>query len=497
MVNRTIVNAVLDFAVQNPEKVVIVESEGKRHTYGELAQVLKKIACYIESENLKPGSRILVECTQDFRYLACGLACHLTGMVFVPIEHNASVQRIDEIAKNLEASLFISDNAVLEGIKTVPISGIVEWKSGVIGRTLEFTDADKWGLQLPETLAEILYTTGTTGKPKGIMISNQNNISIAENIIYGTQMKKDNIELVPMPLSHSHGLRTCYANLLNGSTVVLFDGVMNVQKIYKAIKEFEVSAIDLSPSAAKVLLKISKGMFRNFSRQIDYVELGTAVLDEDTKMALKQTFPQSRLYNFYGSTEAGRSCILDFNSEDDVAYCIGYPARNAKFIITDEAKSECQSSVDNPGILAVSGKMNMLGYWNDPVTTKDTMSNGYIYTSDLAYIDDKGRIFVLGRADDVINYKGIKISPEEIEVPTQRYKGVVDCACVAMKDQLCGQVPHLFIQVVDEDNFDLETFGKYLKSILSIERVPKRIDFIGKIPRTSNGKLQRKALNRE
>lgn len=494
MSERTIVDSVLEFAIQNPEKVAIVDSEGS-HTYGRLAQALQKIAYYFEAENLKHGSRVLVECTQDFRYLACGLACHLTGMVFVPIEHNASVQRIDAIAKNLEADLFISDNAVLEEIKTVLISGIVEWKLNVIGG--EFAGADKWGMQLPETLAEILYTTGTTGKPKGIMISNQNNIAIAENIIYGTQMKKDNVELVPMPLSHSHGLRTCYANLLNGSTVVLFDGVMNVQKIYEAIKEFEVSAIDLSPSAAKVLLKISKGMFKDISNQIDYVELGTAVLDEDTKMALKQTFPTSRLYNFYGSTEAGRSCILNFSSEDDVPYCIGYPARNARFIIADETKRECKSSSDNPGLLAVSGKMNMLGYWNDSVTVKNTMVNGYIYTSDLAYIDDKGRIFVLGRADDVINYKGIKISPEEIETPVQKYKGVVDCACVAMKDKMCGQVPHLYIQVVNKDNFDLTAFTEYLKTILSIERVPKRIDFIEKIPRTSNGKLQRKVLNNE
>ncbi len=488
---------IIEKAICFPEKVAIYD-EKNVITYMTLVEnVIKLSNCLDNKYTLKKGDRIIVECSQSASYLIIALACHLSNIVFVPCEKDVSEERFNIMIEAIKPSLIVRmDENADRDRSVVSYSDILTNAKGFCGESSVATALVESFLQKTyedNELSEILYTTGTTGKPKGIMISHANNVAVAENIIAGTEMKEDNVEIVPLPLSHSHGLRTCYANLMNGSTIVLVDGVMNVKYIYETIERCKVTSLDLTPSAAKVLIKLTKGKLADYSDQIDYIELGTAVLDEDTKQELKQLFPKSRLYNFYGSTEAGRCCVLDFNTENDIPYCIGFPAINAEFAVRNDNREIISSSLSEQGLLSVKGKMNMLGYWQADEVTQTTLIDGYIYTSDLSYIDDEGRVFVLGRADDVINYKGIKISPEEIEGPALKYEGVIDCACVPIDDKMCGQAPKLYIKTNDTA-FDISLYRGFLKSNLGEMRCPKEIEIIDEIPRTNNGKLLRKKL---
>lgn len=125
--------------------------------------------------------------------------------------------------------------------------------------------------------------------------------------------------------------------------------------------------------------------------------------------------------------------------------CIGKPAVNAHFIVVDENRKEIASSIDNLGFLASSGAINMKEYFKAPELTASTMSNGYVYTKDLGYIDEEGLVYMLGRKDDVINYGGIKISPEELEAIIVKNPIIKDCALIPVKDALTGQAPKLLI----------------------------------------------------
>lgn len=486
----TIEEAVRHTALTAPNKTAVIDRSGV-YSYSYVAAMMARISNFLtKGLGLAKGERVMAECTQDAVFLILSLACHFSRLVFVPVERNTSLERSELILSTVKPALFVHEN---DRPKSADVRQISYTELLDLSKGFDENETEKEPFDMDE-LCEILYTTGTTGTPKGIMLSHKNNAAIAENIICATKMSADNIELVPLPLSHSHGLRTCYANLLNGSAVVLFDGVMDAKSIYNAIGEYKINALDLSPSAAKILLKLTKGRLSDYREQIRFVELGTALLDEETKAALKQTFPHSRLYNFYGSTEAGRCCCLDFNSGDDIPFCIGYPSKNASFIVCDGEKNVISSSKENTGLLAVTGAMNMLGYWGDKAATDAALINGYIYSNDLSYIDEAGRVFVLGRADDVINYKGIKISPEEIEAPAMKYFAVADCACVAIADKLCGQAPKLFVQPKEGMELDKNELTAFLKDILDETRMPKIIEIIDRIPRSSNGKLLRKQL---
>lgn len=485
---ESMVQILSDYAVRQPNQIFVADVLGE-YTYIQVWNEVKKLGTWFVNNGYLPGDRILVECTQDVRYVICNMACQLSQMVFVPIEHKASADRIIMIAEETEAALFINEAEYDVSVKMISLKILFEELHNI-------SDICDFDFPRADSLTEILYTTGTTGKSKGISISNRNNIALAENIQSGTEMKPGNVEIIPLPLSHSHGLRCFYANLLNGGTVVLIDGVTNVRKVFELLEKYSVTAMDVSPSAAVVLIRLSKGKLSEYNSKFDYVQVGTAALSEEIKEQLLKNLPDVRLYNFYGSTESGRTCALDFNKEKR-ENCIGRPTKNARFIVTDDDRNEIQSSAENMGLLASAGPMNMMEYYKQPELTSEIMRDGFIFTNDLGYIDEDGFVYVLGRKDDVINYKGIKIAPDEIEGVASGYEGIIDCGCVGKVDKVSGQVPVLFIQVENQEEFDKKSFIDYLGKHIDGNKMPKDVLFIDSIPRTYNGKIQRKELKKQ
>lgn len=480
---KTLPEILYMYVLNQPDQLCVVDSIGT-YTYSEFWKKIISATTKLKNLSIKVGDCILVECTQDANYLACDFACNFIGAIFVPVEHKASVDRINQICEETKAVLFIHEEEVNVTCDKMSFSKLFDAPENSIVEVV-FPKGNE--------VAEILYTTGTTGKSKGIVVTHFNNVALAENIAYGTEMKERNVELIPLPISHSHGLRCCYANFYKGGCVVLTEGVSQIKKIYDLIVKYKVTAIDVSPTAMTYLIKLSKGKFSEFDEQFDYIQIGTAMLQEDVKNILKNQFPNVRLYNFYGSTESGRSCVLNFNSADDRKYCIGKPTKNAKFIITDLDRNPIVSSAEHTGILACAGSMNMKGYLNQPELTESICENGYIFTSDEGYIDENGFVYVIGRIDDVINYKGIKISPSEIEEVASNYSDVEDCACVPLSDSAAGQVPKLFIKV-NKKTFERSKFVEYLRAHIDQNKMPREITVIDTIPRTYNGKIKRKDL---
>lgn len=483
---RSIIEALEHFSKETPDRLCIAD-DNSEYTYREMWQKVEIYAAALKKRNVQKEDKIVVECTQDARYLVICLACQRIGAVFVPVENKMTPEKTTQIVTDVNAKCFFTEN-----IKTG-----LEQECSIASLEQETVERVEQKISYPtgDDIAEILFTTGATGKSKGIVLSNENNIAIAENIISGTEKERNCIELIFFPLSHSHGIRSCYANLLNGSASVIAKNIMNLKWIFSSMEKYKVTALDISPNAAHILLKLSKGALADYKTQITCVQVGTAFLDEELKEELIGIRPHSRLYNFYGSTESGRVCVLDFSRIRGKEGCIGKPAVNAKFMMTDEARNPIQTSREHPGLIAVSGKMNMVGYLNDKELTEKTKHGGYIYTNDVGYIDEDGYVYVLGRADDVINYKGIKIMPEEIEKQALRYEEIVDCACVAEDDKMCGQIPKLFVQVKDKNTFREVELMKFLSKIIEVSRMPQKIVVIDEIPRTSNGKILRRKLS--
>lgn len=484
---HSIVEAVFYHAEVQPDKLCLVDEQEKL-TYAQYVERIRNMADVFQRQGIKKGDRVVVEAQQTASFLAIELALQLIGAIFVPLERNCAAEKIQAIAASCDARYVITAD---------PPEGPCEGFS--YAQLIEMTGAATQlePVRFPKgyEISEILFSTGTTGKEKGIVLSHENDIALAENVMYGTGMEQDNVEMIPSPLNHSHGLRRYYGNMLCGATVVLVSSVMNIPSFFQSMEENHVNSMDLVPSALSILLKLSKNKLADYKNVIRYIQFGAAPLTDKDKEQIKELLPHTRLYNFYGSTESGCICIHEFGRGEDKKKCIGKPAYNAKIVVTGENGEIIRSSKETPGLLASYGKMNMLGYWRDEEETNRVLRDGYIYSNDEGYYDEDGDIILFGRKGDVINVGGNKVSPEEIENAAKKLDGIVDCGCIAIPDSVKGYTPKLFVQIEEGFPFDPQEIRNRLSVVLEPYKVPRYIERIDSIPRTYNGKLLRRELH--
>lgn len=484
---NSVVQAVFSHAETKKDKICLADEKGSV-TYGEYKKLILNIAAEFQSLGIKKDDKVVIEASQTIDFLASALAVQLIGAVFVPVERNCAWDKTLRIAETADAVLAVSlkerENGNIKHISMASLAESAKEKAKTV--SYEFFDRD--------TVCELLFSTGTTGKEKGIAITNGNNIALAENVMYGVEMEEDNVEMIPSPLNHSHGLRRYYANMVKGATVVLATGVMNVIGFFGLMDKYGVNSMDLVPTALTVLLRLSKGKFADYKHVMRYIQFGSAPLADGDKETIRTLLPETHLYNFYGSTESGCICIYDFNDGKDKPKCIGKPTYNAKIVIVDEDRNEIEATENNTGLLASFGGMNMKGYWKDEEETSKVMYEGGIYSNDESYFDEDGDIILLGRKGDVINVGGNKVSPDEIEDVVKKMQGVEDCGCIGISDPLKGNTPKLFVQMKKGCTFDSAAIRTHIASSLEPYKVPSVIEEIDLIPRSFNGKLLRRDL---
>jgi acyl-CoA synthetase (AMP-forming)/AMP-acid ligase II len=160
----------------------------------------------------------------------------------------------------------------------------------------------------------------------------------------------------------------------------------------------------------------------------------------------------------------------------------------------DENRNPIKSSKENQGLIAISGGMVMQGYYNAPELTAEVLKDGVVYTNDIGYIDDEGYVYMLGRRGDVINIGGLKIAPTEVENVVLRYPDIADCACFAKEDRMGGVVPRLNVVMKKGCELDAAKLRAHMAEHLEAFKIPKQIVAVDELPKTSNGKLDRKRL---
>lgn len=488
---HSIVEAIRKYTDVQPDALCLADAK-RCFSYSEVWAHVAQARGKLLKAGLLRGDCVLVEHTQDALFSIALLAIQAAGGISVPLERGVSADRFHQIIDETSARYVIGKHCAQylpDGVTFFDLTAFSE--NMVLPAPIQPVHAFPTG----EETAEILFSTGTTGKSKGIELTHNNVIAVAENVVYGVEMQTGNVEMIFAPLSHSHGLRRHYANLLSGNAVVFCENVVFAQNIFDLMDRYAVTAVDIVPSAIKILLKISGNKLADYGNQLRYVQIGTAPLEQAEKARLRELLPHTRLYDFYGSTEAGCSCIIDFNKEPDRVGCIGKPTINSKIRIVDENRQPIAAlTPEQAGFIACSGAMLMKGYWHQPELTKSVVEDGFIYTSDRGYFDGDGYLYLLGREDDVINCGGIKISPDEIERVVMRYSPISECACVAKKDAVSGQVPVLFLVLKAGETFERNVLFSILNANVDANKIPRDIQFLDELPRTFNGKLQRRKL---
>ncbi len=477
----SLVEQILAHSSTRPDKIALIDKDTTL-TYQELGKHIQYAASALKKLAAK-GDCILIQANHSCAFVVGVLAIHYAGLVCVPVDKNLPKENLAEIIGLTKAQIIIG-NSASSGIQEISFEQIMQCAEDV--RVNEFPHKDD--------LADLFFTTGTTGKPKGVTYDHRALVAVVENLINGSHMEDDTVYLVYGPLNHVFSVRKIYYTLYCGCSVVLLSGLLNVKLFFSMMDKWRVTATHLLPTAAKMLFKLTGDKLGDYKDQLTFIETGTAPFAEEDKTRLRDLLPNTRLYFGYGCSEADCATKIEYSKYPDKKDSVGRTTVHTTIMIVDKNRNEIVSTRDHPGYVAIKGDMNMTGYWNEPELTAEVMENGFVFTNDIGYFDDEGFLYILGRDGDVINVGGIKVSAKEIEDKAILFPAVEDCAVIPIPDAISIQVPKLFVKIKDGEVFDEKEIMAFLAGYFETYMLPRVITQTDQIPRTFNGKIIKSKL---
>lgn len=423
------------FAKLTPEKAAII-SGNETLSY---ASLYKRIQERAKQLNLEKGQPHVFTATQDADFIVTYCAIHLCGAVCIPLEASTPKERLNDIH-----------------CKISPPKG--GW---------EVTD--------------ILYTTGTTGEAKGVMLSSEAWTANAENLIDRLGFTSDLLFIICGPLNHLGSLSKIYPTLMSGATLYIIDSLKDLNAFFSIFElPFTKFATFLVPSSIRMLLQIASRDMAAVSEKINFIETGAAPISQHDMEQLCLLLPHSRLFNTYASTETGIVCSYEFSKYGCEPGLVGKPMKHSSVRIGEDGRVIC------------SGKTIMSGYAGAPEATAQVLREGEVFTSDIGHLDENGMLHLQGRRDDVINVGGYKVNPSDVEDAVSAFDLIEDCVCIPAPHIILGTVPKLLYVPKAGQAVKPKDIADFLKGRIENYKIPLLYEAVESVKRTYNGKLDRK-----
>lgn len=432
----TLEEHIANFAKLTPDKAAVI-SGCETLSYSSLWEHIQERARLLA---LQKGQPYVFVVTQDTDFLVTYCAVHLCGAVCVPLEASTLIERQQQVRDEVNCKL------------------------------------------LNCKCSDILYTTGTTGQAKGVMISAKAWTANAENLIDRLGFTSDLLFIICGPLNHLGSLSKIYPTLMTGGTLYIMESLKDFGAFFSVFElPFTKFATFLVPSGIRMLLQFASKELADVSKKIDFIETGAAAISQHDMELLCQILPSSRLFNTYASTETGIVCSYEFSKYGCEAGLLGKPMKHSRI------------RIDEGGRVVCSGETIMSGYAGSPEATANVLIDGEVYTSDIGSLDENGMFRLQGRQDDVINVGGYKVNPIEVEDAVSAFGLVEDCICIPAKHIVLGTAPKLLYVPKQGQTVKPKDVADFLRGRIENYKIPLLYEAVGSIKRTYNGKLDRKA----
>lgn len=491
---KTLVEAVLEHGKDRTlsEKLAIGWRE-ESISYAELCALIKAAAAKLSEEyNISRGDIVMLTAVRSVEYIVILLAIQYLGATSVALDKSAKEQNLFALYEFIHPKLVLTDIKV----ERIPVVSQKSFYKDMLSER-ETLSVAEYQCPSADDTAEILFTTGTTGVPKGVMLSYGNIYASIHNTWNGTGMEQEDTVLIPLPLNHSLGMRVLRTALYCGASVVIQNGFTFTKELVNNIDHFGCTAMVSVPASIDKVMRQMQEQFPEVIGKLRYIEVGAGSLSYDLKKKLTALLPNTRIVNTWGSTETGGAIFLNVSERLDKYTSLGKPSEGVQIKVVDELGNEIEAtSVETAGRMALKGDMCMQGYFNLPDENAKALVDGWLYTNDIVYRDEEGFVYMLGRIDAIINVGGEKVSPIEVENIAQEFEQIRECGCIGVKDpeNILGDVPVLF--VVPEKTFDKNALVKYLATKLESYKIPQEFIEIDELPRNRMQKLDYKELKR-
>ena len=422
-------------ALSHPKRAALIE--GNRHlSYGELWRRVGAVAEEFTRCAVGTGDLVLLAAPNSSAFVCAYLATQLVGAVAVPFDPNLPKAARDDLIGRIEPKLAFGEKEDAH-VDTL-LRDYLEFES------LPESEAE-FAPPAPDSLAELVFTTGTTRRPKGVRLTHRNLLAAARHINRVIGIREGDVEVMPLPLFRTFGLGRLRCNLIAGAAVVLVDGFRLPGEIFTAIDRHRATGLVGVPAGFAVLLRFGQRGLGVFADRLRYIEIGSAPMPVEHKRMLMDLLPKTELWMHYGLTEAARSAFIEFHRHHDRLDTVGLPAPGVQLEVRSEDGSVCHSGGVGP--LWIRGDHVALGYWGDPEFTVRSFVDSWVHTGDVAHLESDGFLVLHGRSDDMINVGGFKVLPDQIEGVLGEHPAVLEAMCIGVPDprKITGEIVRAYL----------------------------------------------------
>lgn len=473
---QTLVDAVARHAAEQPSKLAVAFKDDQL-SYAELWEQALCAAAELAEQGVGVGDRVALVCAPRPQTIAAYLGIHVLGATAVLVDKAASAEALAQVCDVAQTAIVLTEGAVPENLRKLSPRALCA--SGGHVEPVPVEGESAW---------DIIFTTGTTGEPKGATLSARAVAAITKNNVAGVGLRASDVTLVPLPLHHSVALRVSRSVLEIGATLVLQNGFTFAREVERNIDRFGCTTMVAVPTSMETVRSQMQGRFGEIVGRLRAIEIGAGALPTAQRMSLAAELPNTTLISTYGSSETGGTIFLNVGEavrSGKGLEAAGKPVAGVELRLAGER-------ADGSGRLSLRGPMVMSGYWARADLNDEAFDDGWLLSGDMARIDDDGFVYLLGRADDIIIMGGENVSPVEIENAASLCDGVAECACIGAEDPegLLGQIPVLYV-VPDGSGFSEAQLRAQLSERVGSRKAPRAYVVLDELPRNDMKKVRK------
>ncbi len=487
-----------------PGKIAAIHGS-RTATFEELNARCAGIALGLAKLNVKPGQRVALMGQNSIDYIAAFFGILKAGGIVVPFSPAYTIREIAAQLTDCELSAAIVDPDLLESFMQAGGDSIAREKRICIGKSpgcpatglVDFETSPTSAVQLqpiaPDNLAVIAYSSGTTGIPKGVMLAHRN---LAANIIQfrnqdPVPITQADIFLNHLPFFHIYGMNVLMTEAIAvGATQVIMSR-FDPEELVDLIARHQATLLFTVPPVLLALIHLP-GLADRSLGSLRYVNTGAAPLPSEVAREFR-SLTRVPVKQGYGLTETAPTINADFYAHPELE-SVGPPVADTEEQVVDPQNPERVLGPGEVGELAVRGPQVMQGYWRDPELTARVLRDGWFQTGDLARMDERGYVYIVGRTKEMIKYKGYTVAPAELEALLLEHPQVKDCAVVGVPDREAGEIPKAFVVLKPGGRAGEDSLMDFLRNRVAGYKRVRQVEIVDAIPRSPSGKILRRIL---
>lgn len=498
-----------DKAQSEPDRVAIVFEE-RRITFAELDAESNRLAHALRARGLKSGDRLGLFMPNCPEFVISFYAASKLGAIACPLNSSYREREIVYQLNDAGATMLVTHNNLwpivqgalphLKFLRAVVVAGEVSAERAdapanlagyaeLVANQPTHPPAEQID---PGQLVALPYSSGTTGMPKGVMLTHRNLVAQHEQYVRATEMGSDDAYIIYMPLSHIYGIAIMGVAIRSGARQILLER-FDLEIVVRLIQEHRVTWLFGVPPVLLALANAPSLDPAQF-KTLRFIFSAAAPLAPDVARRVEARLGL-RVIQAYGLTEASPATHHSPLQHDRIKLeSGGILLDDTEHRIVDIETGERTLPAGDIGEIVVRGPQVMQGYWNAPQETARVLREGWLHTGDIGWIDDEGYIYIVDRKKEMIKYKSFSIAPAELEAVVLEHPDIEDCGVTGVKDGEAGEVPKAYVVARANRPIDIEELTQFVNARVAGYKRIRQYEVIDRIPRTPSGKVLRRVL---